>query len=126
MAIDNAGNIKMGDGVWTNYVNVTAGGVLTPEGTATVEATNLVPTVEIDIGAHTVGFTQQTVTYNETTTTVDWKLGNKAIMTFGAGNIGTFAFTNPTNPCNVLLKIVQDGNGGGSRVVVDKASVVLL
>ena len=36
MAIDNAGNIKMGDGSWTNYVNVTAGGVLTFGGTATI------------------------------------------------------------------------------------------
>ena len=36
MAIDQAGNIKMGDGAWTNYVNVTAGGVLTFEGTASI------------------------------------------------------------------------------------------
>jgi len=35
-AIDNAGNIKMGDGAWTNYVNVDAGGVLTFEGTASI------------------------------------------------------------------------------------------
>jgi len=70
---------------------------------------------ELDAGAHSIGFTQQTVTYNGTTTTVDWKLGNKASMTFGAGNIGTFAFTNPTNPCNLLLKIIQDSEG--SRVV---------
>jgi len=35
-AIDNAGNIKMGDGGWTNYVNVSAGGVLTFEGTASI------------------------------------------------------------------------------------------
>ena len=70
---------------------------------------------ELDAGAHSIGFTQQTVTYNETTTTVDWKLSNKASMTFGAGNIGTFAFTNPSNPCNLVLKLVQDGTGG--RVV---------
>jgi len=36
MAIDQAGNIKMGDGVWTNFVKVTAAGVLTFEGTATI------------------------------------------------------------------------------------------
>jgi len=36
MAIDNAGNIKMGDGVWTNFINVSAGGVLTFEGTASI------------------------------------------------------------------------------------------
>ena len=41
-AIDNAGNIKMGDGVWTNYVKVTAGGAMTAEGTATIKATDLV------------------------------------------------------------------------------------
>jgi len=37
MAIDNAGNIKMGDGAWTNYVNVTNAGVLSLEGTANIE-----------------------------------------------------------------------------------------
>ncbi|GAH05959.1 unnamed protein product, partial [marine sediment metagenome] len=31
MEIDNAGNIKMGDGAWTNYINITAAGVLTLE-----------------------------------------------------------------------------------------------
>jgi len=70
---------------------------------------------EMDCGAHSIGFTQQTATYDETTTTVDWRLGNKASMTFGAGNIGTFAFTNPSNPCNLLLKLIQDATG--SRVV---------
>ena len=81
------------------------------------EAARFGSTGELDMGNNTVGFTQQTVTYNGTTTTVDWKLGNKAIMTFGAGNITTFAFTNPTNPCNLLLKIVQDGSG--SRTVTN-------
>jgi len=82
---------------------------------AGVDGISMISTGEFDMGAHSVGFTQQTVTYNSGTTTVDWKLGNKAIMTFGAGNITTFAFTNPTNPCNVLLILVQDGTG--SRVV---------
>jgi len=69
---------------------------------------------EMDAGAHTIGFTQQTVTYNATTTTVDWTAGNKATVTL-TGDVGTMAFTNPSNPCNVLLKIVQDITG--SRVV---------
>ena len=69
---------------------------------------------EMDAGAHTIGFTQQTVTYNVTTTTVNWTTGNKATVNL-TGNVGTFAFTNPTNPCNVLLKIVQDATG--SRLV---------
>jgi len=37
LAIDNAGNIKMGDGGWTNYVNINNAGVLTLEGTANIE-----------------------------------------------------------------------------------------
>ena len=41
LAIDNAGNIKMGDGAWTNYVNVTNAGAMTAEGTASIEATDL-------------------------------------------------------------------------------------
>lgn len=77
----------------------------------------MLSTGELDMNAGSIGFTQQTVSYNGTTTTVDWKLGNKAIMTFGAGNITTFAFTNPTNPCNLVLKIVQDGTG--SRTVTN-------
>lgn len=47
IAIDNAGNIKMGDGVWTNYVNVTAGGAMTAEGTASIKATDLVITNQV-------------------------------------------------------------------------------
>lgn len=81
----------------------------------TVEDTSPELGGELDAGAHSIGFTQQTITYNSGTTTVNWTLGNKAVMTFGAGNIGTFAFTNPTNPCNVLLMLIQDGTG--SRVV---------
>ena len=76
----------------------------------TVEDTSPELGGEMDCGAHSIGFTQQTVTYNVTTTTVDWKLGNKATVTL-TGNVGTLAFTNPTNPCNVLLRIVQDGTG---------------
>jgi hypothetical protein len=37
MTIDSSGNIKMGDGVWTNYVNITNAGVLSLEGTANIE-----------------------------------------------------------------------------------------
>lgn len=67
---------------------------------------------ELDAGANSIGFTQQTIAYAAPTTTVDWKLGNKGKMTFGAGNITTFAFTNPTKPGNFILVVVQDGVGG--------------
>jgi hypothetical protein len=67
---------------------------------------------DLDMGNNSAGFTQQTVTYNSGTTTVDWTNSNKAAMTFGAGNIATMAFTDPPKPCNLVLKLVQDATGG--------------
>lgn len=64
---------------------------------------------EMDCGANTIGFTQQTAT-GDGSTTIDWKLGNKFKFTFGAQN-DTFTFTAPSNPCNILLMLVQDGTG---------------
>ena len=64
---------------------------------------------EMDAGAHSIGFTQQSTT-GDGTTTIDWKLGNKFKFTFGAQN-DTFTFTAPTNPCNILLMLIQDGTG---------------
>ena len=63
----------------------------------------------MDAGAHTIGFTQQAAT-GDGSTTIDWKLGNKFFFTFGAQN-DTFTFTAPTNPCNILLVLKQDGTG---------------
>ena len=65
---------------------------------------------ELDCGANSIGFTQQSDT-GDGTTTIDWKLGNKYKHTFGAQN-ETFTFTAPSNPCNILLMLVQDGTGG--------------
>jgi len=64
---------------------------------------------ELDCGAHSIGFTQQSGT-GDGTTTIDWKLGNKYKHTFGAQN-ETFTFTAPSNPCNILLVLIQDGTG---------------
>jgi len=69
---------------------------------------------DLDAQANHIGFTQQTITYNVTTTTVDWGAGNKATVTL-TGNVGTMAFTNPAKASNLLLKIVQDATG--SRLV---------
>jgi hypothetical protein len=125
IANDNLMEVDDADAADNDYAKFTANGL---EGRSAAEAktdlsfiTDVIDDTtpelggEMDCGAHSIGFTQQTVSYNVTTTTVDWRLSNKATMTFGAGNIGTFAFTNPTNPCNVVLKIIQDGTG--SRVV---------
>ena len=65
---------------------------------------------EMDCGAHTIGFTEQAAS-GDGSTTIDWKLGNKFKFTFGAQN-DTFTFTAPTNPCNIILVLIQDGTGG--------------
>lgn len=75
----------------------------------TLTASNLVPAQEIDIGAHSVGFTLQTAT-GDGTTTIDWRLGNKFQFTFGAQN-DTFTFTAPSNPGTLMLTVIQDGTG---------------
>lgn len=72
------------------------------------------PDQNIKFNAH-AGFALQTVSYNSTATTVNWANGNKAKLTFGAGNIGTLAFSDPANSGSVQLIIVQDGTG--SRTV---------
>ncbi len=74
---------------------------------------------ELDCGAHSIGFTQQSTT-GDGTTTIDWKLGNKFKFTFGAQN-DTFTFTAPSNPCNILLVLIQDGTG--SRTATWPATV---
>ena len=65
--------------------------------------------VELDAGAHSIGFTLQSTT-GDGTTTIDWRLGNKFKFTFGAQN-ETFTFTAPTNPCTLMLTLIQDGTG---------------
>ncbi len=74
---------------------------------------------EMDCGAHTIGFTQQSTT-GDGTTTINWALGNKFKFTFGAQN-DTFTFTAPSNPCNILLMLIQDGTG--SRTATWPATV---
>jgi hypothetical protein len=69
---------------------------------------------EMDCGAHSIGFTLQTVAEGDGTTTFDFKLGNHVKFTFGAQN-ETFTFTAPSNPCHMTLVLVQDAVG--SRTV---------
>ena len=74
---------------------------------------------ELDAGAHSIGFTLQSTT-GDGTTTIDWRLGNKFKFTFGAQN-ETFTFTAPTNPCTLMLTLIQDATG--SRTVTWPATV---
>lgn len=64
---------------------------------------------ELDAGAHSIGFTLQTAS-GDGATLIDWTIGNKMKFTFGAQN-ETITFTDPSNPCNLLLIIVQDDPG---------------
>ena len=64
---------------------------------------------EMDAGAHSIGFTQQAIT-SAWGVTINWKRGNKAKITLG--HSVTFTFTAPSNPCNLVLAMVQNGDGG--------------
>jgi len=77
---------------------------------------------EMDAGAHSIGFTQQTYVggASDGEVTIDWRLGNKAELTFDGQN-ETLVFTAPTNPCNLLLALIQDGVG--SRTITWPATV---
>ncbi len=65
---------------------------------------------ELDCGAHSVGFTIQTLT-GDGTDEIDWKIGNYMSFTCPAGD-ETFTFVAPSNPCGLTLQIKQDGVGG--------------
>ncbi len=70
---------------------------------------------ELDCQARSVGFTVHTYTGVVGTTDIDWRTGNKAKFTFGAGN-ETITFTAPSKPGSFICEIIQDGTG--SRLVV--------
>lgn len=75
---------------------------------------------ELDCGAHSIGFTQQSYTATGAGTTVDWRLGNKAKVTLQANE--TLTFTAPSNPGNLLLLLLQDATG--SRTVTFPGTVI--
>ena len=72
---------------------------------------DLAVTGEVDFNTTTVGFTAQAGT---DAVSIDWGEGNKYHLLMENNSTVTFA-TNPTNPCNLLLKVAQ-GNGG-SKVI---------
>ena len=69
------------------------------------------PVGEITCGSSTVGFTAQTGEGNED---IDWGEGNKFHLEIG-GNTTINFDTNPSKPCNLLLKIKQV-NGGSHTI----------
>ena len=67
--------------------------------------------------ARTANFLIQTGT---DAVSIDWSQGNKYHLLMENNSTVTFA-TNPTNPCNLLLKVTQ-GNGGSKLITWAVAS----
>ena len=65
---------------------------------------------EFNFAAHSAGFTEQSITSSSGAATIDWTKGNKAAITLTEDV--TFTFTNPSNVCNLLLRITNDATGG--------------
>jgi hypothetical protein len=64
---------------------------------------------ELDCGAHSIGFTAQSAT-GDGTTSIDWTLGNVYNFSAAFDTNETFTFTaNPTNPCNLTMRILCNG-----------------
>ena len=91
MAIDNAGNIKMGDGAWTNYVNITNAGVLSFEGSAALGS---------DMPCNSYGLTEvKRVEFDGkydngnsgATPTIDWANGQYQKITISANAVISFS-----------------------------------
>ena len=104
----DAGGFDMGATTNWQWINVTEGATfyaIVTEGQATFDALDATTAAFGE-----AGFTQQTAT-GDGTTTVDWTVGNKFYFTFGAFN-EVFTFTAPSNECNLLLVLEQDGVGG--------------
>jgi hypothetical protein len=71
---------------------------------------------EIDFNNSTAGFTAQTAT-GDGTTSINWQQGNKYHLLFLASTNETITFgTDPSKPCNLLLKLKQPSSGAGSTV----------
>ena len=104
-----------------NYVLTydNAGGVISLEaaggGTGDFLADGSVAmTGELDLGANSIGATEQTYT-GDGATTIDFTAGNFIDFTFGAQN-ETLTATLPTKPGDFVMKVTQDATG--SRVFI--------
>jgi len=65
---------------------------------------------ELNAGLHSIGFTEKNNTSSAGAVTIDWKTSNKQKITLTENT--TFSFTNPSQPCNLVLRIIQDATGG--------------
>ena len=72
---------------------------------------------QVNFNDASVGFTQKTVTYDATSTNVDFRHSNKQHLTFDSGNITNVNLYFPDMSGNFVLLLKQDGTG--SRTVTN-------
>lgn len=65
---------------------------------------------ELDAGENTIVFTERVNTSSGGAVTIDWTKSNHQTITLTENT--TLAFANPSNPCNLTLRIKQDTTGG--------------
>ena len=71
----------------------------------------------LNLSTTAAGFTQFEPTYNASDTNVNFNdYGNKAFVTFGAGNITDMNLYFPSVSCNCVLLLKQDASGGSREV----------
>jgi len=61
-------------------------------------------------GANTISFTETVNTSSAGFVTIDWRTSNKQQITLTENT--AFTFINPSGPCNLVLRIIQDATGG--------------
>lgn len=89
-----------------NYVD---NGLATKIGSV-VEDTSPELSGELDAGENTIGFTERSNTSSAGAVTINWTKSNHQAITLTENT--TFTFTNPSNPCNLTLRVKQDAVGG--------------
>lgn len=89
--------ISMGDGNWTS----TSG--------PTVAISDVTVDQELNMGAHSVYFTEQTITSSGGAASINWDLGNKAAITLTEAT--TISFSDTGGAASLTIKVTQDGTG---------------
>jgi hypothetical protein len=78
---------------------------------------------EMDAGEHTIGFTEiDNYPDLDGKITIDWKNSNKQALFVERDTI--VYFTDPSNPCNILLRITQEGSAGGNNISFKKSQIL--
>tara|TARA_R110002012_G_scaffold72701_4_gene185505 strand:+ start:4316 stop:5401 length:1086 start_codon:yes stop_codon:yes gene_type:complete len=91
--------------------------ISTVDANAAVAHLNIAADGHVEFDGCAVGFDLVTPTYDATNTIVDFRTGNKQMVTFGSGNIVSIKFYFPATSGNFVCLLKQDGTG--SRTVTN-------